>query len=850
MGFMQKNRGVITIMLTIILVPVLACSSILVELCRYRSYKNLYNEISELSALSALANFDSKLYSQYGLLGMSENQADSVNSCVQSNLNTDLGAFQRLAAPSSVSVSTDMLYSLANTQVLKRQILEAEKIHAPLSLATGILSGGNYTLESLLGELKKSMEKAVPGSEVLKNYSKAADKLGDVANSGLAVVEGLDTWDQAINNYTSSYQAFSDKLNAYNEAKSAYEDSVDEEGNGDDGLKNTMDAAQTELTAAKSDYLEKITALQTSTDTFFKSLDQFVSDAVTYKSTVDTQGYDAEKKEKEEAIDKWLESSNKEADEATDLTAEEKEKLKNSNKKRADELKEEAKKENTTLKSAEQAVANLANDLSDFNYTVNMDIVNSNITDLKARVDAGEDCCYTIMQITGRDIGKLRDSLKIWENACDEKIADNIIEYITQLFNVFKLFYSAMHGYELDCNSVIANMSSLPSETGAGGADTFIAGDDAYVTGVLNEMSSMASELGYDMSDLYPASHVADADYHGYIEGLITSVQNDITIIFGALNKITEVLSGNIWEIIAAVKEVANAFEAAADLVVVIPKLVKNIGEVANYIVSSLYEGALIQEYAFQRFTTRMDYKASSGTIEGTIESLFGSGSSTKFVIAEVEYVANGSPSERVNQEKIFWFIFILRLALNIPAVLTNSFVGEVAAATGPFAVLVYLAWDVAESYIDTALLTETETKIPLVKSSILLDPSGLTALGTALGKKIADFNAIGMKPAEVVDTIESSISGAMDKVYEKGMFKMNYENLLWIRLCFVGNEKKLRRIADLIQMNMQQGNEKFLLANTYTYLRVKMDGEYNTIMPTFNFVNGGKITTLRYAGY
>jgi len=849
MEFMQRNRGVITVMLTILLVPMLAFGSTLVELARYKSYTNLYGEIGELAALSSLADFNETLYSDYGLLGMTENQGSSVTACVQSNLNTDLGAIQRLAAPGQVTASTDMLYSLANIQVLERQILEAEKIQAPLSLATGILSGGDYDLDSLLKELQKTIQSAIPGSKMISNLSKSASRLADVADSVTESITQMEGWQLAESRYTSAYSDFDSAISDYLDAKDAYEDSEDEEGNYDEELEEAMNAAKSRMESAQSVYLGEIEAFRTETDVFFKAIEKLVKDATKFKSSVADIGIDAANDKTEKDIDKWLEDKKAETAGRTDLSEEDREDLVNGYEETAKDLKLQAKQDNSVMKSAENAVVGIADQLAGFEYTAVMEVVNSNLDDLKVRVegyesDLGGDFYDEPGEIAGIvDMASLFDTLNILKDTAAESTTESLKEILTQLYNLVRMFGSTFAGYEIGCESVITDAGILPSTPPyAGDRDTFYAGDDIYVTRLLDEMSGMAAKLSYDIRALYPDSHLADASHREYIAELIEAVIHDIEVICGAINRVSEVLSGQFWQIIKAVQEVSDAFDAVVDLADKIPQVVNNFGEVITTVVSSLYEGALIHEYAFQRFTTRMDYKTSSGTFTG-------SGSGTKFVTAEVEYLANGSMDERENQKSIFHFILIIRLLANTVQILMNETVGELAAATGPFAPLVYLVWIAAETYIDTALLSETNTRIPLVKSDIFLSPEGVAKLVAALPSELAGFTT-GKTAAETVDAMEEALSSVMGEVYEDDWFKMNYEDFLWIRLCFVTNKDKLYRIADLVQMNMRQTDESFLMANTYTYLRVELKGDYNTLMPAFIPMEDGQIRLVKYVGY
>lgn len=860
MNFMQKNKGVITVMLTILLMPMLACGSLLIELARYKSLQNLYSEIADNAILSAMAGYNTELYEKYALLAMDGDQSDVITHYVTENLNMGTDDFSKLVTDSGLSVTANGLYSLANTQVLKRQIMESEKLNAPVSLSIRLLSGGEFTLDSLLKDLKSKIEKAIPGSKMIKNISKSASNLADVADAATKIIEEKGKWNTAVNEYTDAYRNFQDALNSYIDARDAYNDSIDS----DTGLGDADLFAERELKSAALDlnilaYKNAIGNLESKAESFLNAAKDIIDKAVTFKSTLDTQGIDKEKDNTDKEVDEWLKQAKEAASKRTDLTADAKEILIENYEMEANAIKQQATQTASSLKTTENVLVGIANKCSSFdssavlsiikNYTSNLKDRLNNLSkpsvskeDLNSALSNGSYYYYTTIQLGGLEISQLLTDLKVLEEDAFESVEADLKEVLRQLYNLLRMFLSTFTGYELAADVTLSNYDSLPSRTGAGENDTFISGDDAAVEAMLNQMADMARQLGYDISEMYPSSRSANAEFNSYIENLIDTAVNSVQTICSSMGQVISALTGKYWEMLKALKSLVDAFDAAVTLCEVLPQIVENFGSAIESMVSSLYEGALIQEYAFRHFTSRMDFKASAG-------ALTSSGSGTKFVTAELEYIINGSSSEKSNQKSAAFFIFVIRLLANMACILSDSNIAQTASAAGPFAPLVYIAWIALETLIDMFLLQETTAKIPLIKDPIFLSVEGIAELSESFIDKISGFS-VQKSTAETLDEIEKTIGGTVDAMYKDDKFRFSYEDYLWIRMCFVGNTRKVRRIADLIQMNMSASDSSFALDQEYTYLRVRMEGGYSPMMPTFHLVPDGWMSTVKYAGY
>lgn len=209
--FFYKKNGSITIFLSIILVPMLLFTSILVDGSAYMLSKASAESAGELAANAALADYDTVLKEVYGLFAMSQD-ADDPEQALQENVRKyfndslkaegiisgakdiwDSDTFNWLndvvngvfgldydSMPGIVNASLDdssvIQYvpdsSLANPQVLWSQIVEYSEYRVPVTAAMSVLDS--------LGAFKK-----VGGqSNVIETKTEMDEKLEDV-NDGL-----------------------------------------------------------------------------------------------------------------------------------------------------------------------------------------------------------------------------------------------------------------------------------------------------------------------------------------------------------------------------------------------------------------------------------------------------------------------------------------------------------------------------------------------------------------------------------------------------------------------------------------------------------------------------------------
>lgn len=205
MGSKWKKRaqGVISIFLSIILLPFFSIAALLIETSRYSAAVEELETIMSSSALSTLANYDEYLLDRFGLLATTQDQS------MESHF--DYYLTQNLTSPLFSNVGSKSIkgtYPLSDLDVLYRQCLESSKLSAPTK----------FLMEAVdLEELIKALEDLLDIGGILTALSGAGDAVGGYADLAehteklQAVAEKLET---KVEEYKKNYKAWVDAVHA------------------------------------------------------------------------------------------------------------------------------------------------------------------------------------------------------------------------------------------------------------------------------------------------------------------------------------------------------------------------------------------------------------------------------------------------------------------------------------------------------------------------------------------------------------------------------------------------------------------------------------------------------------
>ncbi|MDC7289635.1 DUF5702 domain-containing protein [Blautia schinkii] len=184
--FCGRNRGAISVFLTLILVPVLVFCGIIVDASRLFASKTIVSGAGELTMNAALSEYDKTLKDGYGLMAMAKKPdapaslmkleqyfEESCNVSLLENADTeDLHTMIKLElAENGFSAKGVEGSSLAEYEVLRQQMLEYMKFRGPVYMVTDIIEKfKNLPLDNIDKKQDYVKKKA--------DYGKKLSKLG------------------------------------------------------------------------------------------------------------------------------------------------------------------------------------------------------------------------------------------------------------------------------------------------------------------------------------------------------------------------------------------------------------------------------------------------------------------------------------------------------------------------------------------------------------------------------------------------------------------------------------------------------------------------------------------------
>ena len=200
---MRKNKagehGVITVLISLLLVGILSVGTLVIEAGRFQAAKTQLNEANASAGTSMLAAYDATLYDRFGLLAIDTETFSLGRYQDYLEFNSDRSAGYKGNNLSTLylldGLELEGIYNLTYPAVLKRQILSGAKYRAPQDYALNY-----YNLDFFLTDLQ-NMTLFV------------SDQLADTANGNAETGEVPAEMRGAL---SALYQSFSD-VKKYNE---------------------------------------------------------------------------------------------------------------------------------------------------------------------------------------------------------------------------------------------------------------------------------------------------------------------------------------------------------------------------------------------------------------------------------------------------------------------------------------------------------------------------------------------------------------------------------------------------------------------------------------------------------
>lgn len=191
--FCDKNKGAISVFLTLILLPVLLLGGLTTDAARIFASKVVISDAGEMAMNAALAQYDTKLLDEYGLFAMSKapkSMEDSLEKYFNASLNgtglPDAEEYQKILDLVTeefevINVEASKLYQ---TEVEKQQIIEYMKYRAPVCLAEELL-------EKL--DVLKSTKQVTEAMDAQLDFAEAMEDCQDMMDEAKAAMDDLSS---------------------------------------------------------------------------------------------------------------------------------------------------------------------------------------------------------------------------------------------------------------------------------------------------------------------------------------------------------------------------------------------------------------------------------------------------------------------------------------------------------------------------------------------------------------------------------------------------------------------------------------------------------------------------------
>lgn len=856
--FIRNRKGSITIMISALLIAVLAMSSTLIEIAKYRSMERVFREAEENAAFSVLSQYDRDLYKNFGLLAISNTVGEEqLVNYLNKNLNNKRESLTE-------DVLVDKLYDLGQKEVLRTQIMEFCAYRAPYSLVNNGLN-----IEATLQSLIENVEDNLPFLNTISSILGVADTTLKIWEQMGKVNDAGREYKDTQNEYENDLEAFNkavEQRDAYTAAYEAQKSYEEEHGEPEEGA-ISEEEYQTQLKALNDEVKNKANVTRSTLEELKEKTKNFDEKASSFLDSYESLGSKLVKVEvstsKWENAEEyassvengspgkiaaaWEEEQNKIVDNFNEGYQKTKQvgdtlskKLRVSREKKIDNIIEEMEQQRIRLgKEAEQLE-----------------------TDEKISSISGSTAFSMAVEM----------ALTIAETAFQfiKQIAEGL-QSIARIINALEMLWGEddpIYGNNYVDPSILEMLSGHANHGAMWGVHNVFADvDGSLASSRIQDASKVAGMVGFDVGSL----NQGRTDAENY------TLQNSLNNFYGEFTKFIAastafVTSGagllisvlTVWPaIIMIISFIACAITFVTSLIVLCQVMSRAMrdGSLATYIYQRLYAATYACEM-FSNFTTDL---GGDTRLNGSSYFDF---SSTEvetdcFDVANAEYIFGGDPSEKANLKSVVLWIVCIRMLSNLPAVFTNQEVMELVNSlmgTGIGAVigiLLFLAVCAIEALLDKLVLVNGGS-VPIIKVKGYLSKEGLKDLDKKIESilKIKDIRSRRQVFYDTLRAEEKPKETSVEK-WAKGLLEWNYKDyLFYMMLVAKPSDVMLSRCADLIELQMKKlkRTDGFALKEMATCIRVDATGAYEPLMPipVIPGLNSKKIEmrVLQYSGY
>lgn len=236
MNFLRKHRGSVTILLSIILLPSLAFSGLMVDSANLQLSQSVVESSGELAASSALANYDTVLKDVYGLYAVTQDM-DQLNkdisgyfsNTLQAGALLDEGAVYDSATVKKIQDELGDFLNIVNREDVNKNFLNVESASCTVSGIAGSQLSKAKILKNQIVEFMKYRGPAEVGLDLLSSVSAftKADQKAKVADSKMDVDQAMSDLSELAQKFYSAIVDYDAKMGALKEKEKNFDENIE-----------------------------------------------------------------------------------------------------------------------------------------------------------------------------------------------------------------------------------------------------------------------------------------------------------------------------------------------------------------------------------------------------------------------------------------------------------------------------------------------------------------------------------------------------------------------------------------------------------------------------------------------
>lgn len=828
--YISGTKGVISIFLAILMMPILSLSLLLVESVRYQNAMESVQELLASAGLSTLGNYDSYLDERFGLMGIGQGDgADHVSKTFQSYVEKNANVLGKSAT--FREVSAEGCYPLSDTGVLKQQLLE----YSQYTVSTKALSDA-VDLDTLLDALGKKMK-----LDEIEKYAEVAQKSADAVSDVSDALESIHKFKEAQEKYEAAVEDYQKKYVAFKDAVVELAQTIKVEE--DKAKKNN---SETENQDAEDVY--ETSAVKKAMEKAEKARDDYKSAAGNVKKEVGTITSSLT------SLVKKIQSADRNAQKVDHSTVGEEVDAPGDG-----VVKENKKATDDYMLQLIRPMVNLVDKGIGKDYQDKAEAVKRKLTDQEGKLKQ-----FKADEVTSswkeKDVKEKYGPVdtKITISATLASDLDGMIKGMDSDSEVDEYAVSGIEGMMETVDNLL-NIKFLYD-----GALNARVGANYMYTQV---NPSLFGSIATDSIETFLSAG------HDLLNGLKGNVPGN-NIIKRAWNRVKKVVSGLAKILKAAVEFLAGMVAFATTTITQICTLMTKGTQVL--------ENWLLASYVAYDFPSRVDARENGGSsitgysygkiynlagkkqgsdLGGSLREYAAGGDGTRdnpmFFGAEQEYVLSGEDSEIGNQVAAVTGLFALRMIFDTPTVLADRTVQAIAAFSTIASWVVVILYIILEAACDTLLIVNGRS-VYLYKKFCYSTPVGLPEFLVELSKatEVTEGSKTLFEDYEKKQNTKFGRFAKRKGLFGSGVCSMGYnEYMKLMMLLSVSQEDLLKRIQNIIQMESAQQyrtQHQFKLDRAYTYIYSKADVTLNPMFHLDTLTKNGLFRFHReaYSGY